>query len=247
VRHGAGHALEGGQHAIDALFAVEPAHVEQHGVPRLQAQAGARRRPVTRPKALEIHAGGNDGGRRPHAPAPQLVADDGRGRDDGVAAAREAAAQGERGGADEPGRQRHVVSVLLVPGVIREDHRPVLTTGQATRGRSQQERMVGVEHVEGEPANLARDGRCPRQRQRKLRIGRGRNRRVPHDPGTVLGLFREARGKDPDLVAAGLQPSPQRLHGDGDPAAERDVVVREEGDPHAAARPTPCTFRSPPA
>ena len=96
--------------------------------------------------------------------------------------------------------------------------------------------MVRVEDVEvAARATQAADPRRVRHRQRELRIGRGRDRR---DSARRAGRASAAPGKrgreHPRLVAARLEAAPERLHRDRDAAAERQVVVGEERDPHGA-------------
>jgi hypothetical protein len=91
--------------------------------------------------------------------------------------------------------------------VIGEDQRPSGAPGEAPRRRAEQERMVRVDDVERERRHEPLDAARIRHRQRELRIGRDRDRRVANDLDRgVLGPG-QARAEDPRPVAGRFEAS----------------------------------------
>ncbi len=77
-------ALEGEEHPIDALFAVEPPDVEHQRRTLAHAEAPSRGRAIARTEPLEVDAGRHHRDRRPDAARVQLVADHRRRRQHGI-------------------------------------------------------------------------------------------------------------------------------------------------------------------
>src|SRR3989442_1228662 len=124
------------------------------------------------------------------------------------------------------------MGILLVPRVVGEDERAVLPAGEPAGSGPQQERVVGVEHVDVEPPDPLGHPRPERDRQRELGVGRGGNRRVADDARLAGNGTREAGGEDPDVVAPDLEAAAERLDRCRDAPAERQVVVGKERDAH---------------
>jgi hypothetical protein len=108
------------------------------------------------------------------------------------------------------------------------------------RRRTEQERMVGVDHVEVECLRQPVDAARVRHRECELRVRRDRDRGVANDPGRGLVAAVQPRAEDPRLVAGRLEASSERLDRDRDASAEWKIVVREERDPHEQKSVRPC-------
>ena len=126
-------------------------------------------------------------------------------------AKREASLTAIRG--DEGLRQRHVVGVLLVARVVREDERPALGAGQPPRGHAEEERMLGVEDVEIElqrqrgssASRMAAAGRSPDRSARAPR-GSGRRRRDRREARSTRARRPRPGGPAPRAPAAASLP-----------------------------------------
>ena len=197
-----GDGAEGVDHALHALLAVEPAHVETDRVIRGQPEHRRRLTLVAGREEIERHAGRDDGDRRPDTPRrraawPAMCSD---GRDHQVRGAREPAGEAHRQPRHRPLRQRHVVGVLLVARVVREDERPSEPPRQPPRRDAEQERVLGVDDVEGEPARdagraAARRAAAARTPDRSARERTGSGRRGADRPAAAG----RARREDPDV------------------------------------------------
>ena len=183
--HGRGDGAERVDHPPHALLAVEPPHVETDRVIRGQPEHPAGLTLVAGREEIERHAGRDDGDRRPDPAQGQ------RGRhvlgwgDHQVRGAREPAGEANRQPRHRPLRQRHVVGVLLVARVVREDERPSEPPRQPPRRDAEQERVLGMHDVEGESAREPGEPGRDRQRQREPGIRRSGNGRVAEDAGGI--------------------------------------------------------------
>ena len=154
---------------------------------------------------FEIHAGRHHRDGDLHRPRPQVLPDHLGGRDDGIGARGEARAQTDGRRLHQAARERHIVSVLLVPRVIGEHHRATLTPTQTARRRPEQKGMVSMEDVEVESADPAHDAGGIRHGQGKVWIGRGGHGGIADDAGPFPSAPREAGREDPDVVTPRLQ------------------------------------------
>ena len=88
--------VEGQEHALDGLLAVQAADIEKQRLVERQAERAPGRAALAGPEAVQIDAGGDHRDGRPHAALHELVAHQRRGRDHRVGAPGKARAQRDR-------------------------------------------------------------------------------------------------------------------------------------------------------
>ena len=211
-----GDRREGVEHALHALLAIEPAGVEADRARRRAGPDDGRARSRL----------SRDGRARgpPRWGSPRRARRTPRARRVSAMRARRARRRGRRESAKrqasrtaraahQPPRQRHVVRVLLVARVIREDERAPQPPGEAPPGHAEQERMLGVDDVEAErpgrrgrgAARRAAAARSP-DRSARESTGSGRRRAGRRAARAAAGRRSRSGARAPRAPAAGSRP-----------------------------------------
>lgn len=124
------------------------------------------------------------------------------------------------------------MSVLVILSVVRENEGPACLSRNSSGRRTQKERVVGVKHVNAYSLCRAPDSWRERDRERKVRIRKSRNGRIPEDGRGRVCAASKPRGENVDAVTSILAAPPQDLDRRGHASAHREVVVSEDADPH---------------